>query len=103
MSRDEELDVDQFARDSWHFRKRVVDFAPDEELPIDAGTWRDAIVFLQTGEVELECNAGECRRFKAGAVLCLVPPVSVVRNCGGDRAQLIAISRRMPGRPTRMG
>ena len=102
MSRDEELDVDQLARDSLHFRRRVVDLAPDEELPIGAGAWRDAIVFLKNGEVEVECNAGECRRFEAGAVLCLVPPVSLLRNCGRDRAQLIAISRRMPER-TRMG
>jgi len=27
-------------------------------------------------------------------VLCLVPPVRALRNCGDDSARLIAISRR---------
>jgi hypothetical protein len=96
MSCDEELDLDRLARDTLHFRRRVIELAADEELRIDARAWRDAIVFLETGEVELECSAGECRRFAAGATLCLVPPVRVLRNCGGERARLISISRRKP-------
>jgi len=96
MSCDEELDVDRVARDSLHFRKRVLELAPDEELRIDAGAWADAIVFLETGEVELECVAGERRRFSAGAVLCLRPPVRFLRNSGSESARLIAISRRRP-------
>ena len=96
MSGDEELDLDRLARDTLHFRRRVIELAPDEELGIDPDAWRDAIVFLETGEVELECVAGECRRFVAGAVLCLAPPVRVIRNCGGDRVRLISISRRKP-------
>ena len=94
MSRDEELDLERLARDSLHFRRRVLELAPDEELRIDARSWRDAIVFLETGEIELECRAGRCRRFAPGAVLCLLPPVRLLRNCGGDRVRLIAISRR---------
>jgi hypothetical protein len=94
MSRDEELDLDRLARDSLHFRRRVVDLATAEEMTIDAGTWRDAIVFLETGEVELECVAGGRRRFTAGAVLCLRPPVRLLRNSGSESARLIAISRR---------
>jgi hypothetical protein len=94
MSCDEGLDVERLARDALHFRRRVVELARDEELRIDAGAWQDAIVFLDTGEVELECVAGERRRFSKGAVLCLLPPVRVLRNCGAGRARLIAISRR---------
>jgi hypothetical protein len=94
MSCDDELDLERLARDPLRFRRRVLELAPDEELPIDARSWRDAIVFLQTGEVELECRVGGCRRFAPGAVLCLLPPVRLLRNCGGDRVRLIAISRR---------
>jgi len=94
MNRDAELDLDRIARDSSHFRRRVIELAPDDEMRIGAHTWRDAIVFLASGEVELECLAGECRRFAAGAVLCLPPPVQVVRNSGGEPARLIVVSRR---------
>jgi hypothetical protein len=93
MSCDEELDLDRLARDSLRFRKRVVELAPDARLHVDA-SWADAIVFLDSGDVELECFAGGRRRFAAGAVLCLAPPVKVVRNCGGEVARLMAISRR---------
>jgi len=94
MSRDAELDLDGIGRDSLHFRRRVIELAPDDELPIGADTLRDAILFLTSGEVELECLAGECRRFAAGAVLCFPPPVCVVRNSGDEPARLIAVSRR---------
>ena len=103
MSCDDELDLDRLARDALHFRRRVIELGPGEELPADADAWRDAVVFLETGQVELECTAGERRRFGTGAVLCLVPPVRVLRNCGGDRVQLIAISRRLRTRPARSG
>ena len=103
MSCDEELDVDRLARDSLHFRRRVVELVPGEELRIDARAWRDAIAFLESGEVELECAAGERSRFAVGAVLCLVPSVSVLRNCGAEGARLIAISRRTRERQKRGG
>ena len=94
MNDEEELDVERLARDALRFRRRVVELAADDELRIDAGAWCDAIVFLDTGEIEVECVAGERRRFSKGAVLCLVPPAHILRNCGRDRARLIAISRR---------
>jgi hypothetical protein len=103
MSCDEQFDLNRLARDELHFRKRVIELTPNDELPIDAGAWRDAIVFLETGEVELECSAGERRRFASGAVLCLIPPVRVLRNSGDDTARLIAISRRTRTRPPRIG
>jgi hypothetical protein len=97
MSCDEELDLDRLAGDSLHFRRRVVELAPEEGWwRIDAGSWRDAVVFVETGEVELECFAGGSRRFASGAVLCLRPPVRLLRNCGSESVRLIAISRRRP-------
>jgi quercetin dioxygenase-like cupin family protein len=103
MSRDTELDVDRLARDSLHFRRRVLDVAPGEELDIDAHRWRDALVVLESGEVELECAAGERSRFAAGAVLCLLPPVCFLRNRNCEPARLITISRRTPERSKRSG
>jgi quercetin dioxygenase-like cupin family protein len=94
MSSEEELDLDRLARDSLHFRRRVVELAPGEELDLDAGRWRDSLVLLQSGEVELECAAGERRRFEAGAVLCLPSPVRFLRNGGGEPARLVTISKR---------
>ena len=103
MSRDEEFDLDRLARDSLHFRRRVVDVAPGEELDLDTDRWRDALVVLESGEVELECVAGGRSRFAAGAVLCLLPPVCVLRNTNSEPARLIAISRRTRERSKRSG
>jgi len=103
MSRDEELDLDRLARDSVHFRRRVVEVAPGEELDIDADRWRDALVVVESGEVELECAAGGSSRFAAGAVLCLLPPVRFLRNTNSEPARLIAISRRALERSKRSG
>jgi len=103
MSCDEELDLDQLARDSLHFRRRELELAPGKELRIDARAWRDAIVFLESGEVELECAAGERSRFAVGAVLCFPPPVRFLRNSGDEPARLVTISRRTRERPKRSG
>jgi quercetin dioxygenase-like cupin family protein len=90
----EELDLDLLARDSLRFRRRVVELAPGEDLDIDADPWRESLVLVEGGEVELECAAGERSSFAAGAVLCLPPPVRSLRNSGSEPARLIAISRR---------
>jgi quercetin dioxygenase-like cupin family protein len=103
MSHGKELDPDRLARDSLHFRRRVVELAPDQVLALEPAAWQDAVVFLTSGEIELECVSGERRRFGRGAVLCFAPPVSVLRNCGDELARLIAISRRRPAPPTRTG
>jgi quercetin dioxygenase-like cupin family protein len=103
MSRDEELHVDRLARHSLRFRRRVVELAPDGELDMDAHRWRDALVLLESGQVELECAAGECCRFAAGSVLCLPPSVRFLRNSGNEPARLIAISRRTRERSNRSG
>jgi len=94
MSRDEELDFSRLAQDTAHFRRRVVELSPDEDLSVDSGSWRDTIAFVEEGEVELECVAGERRRFAQGAVLCFPPPVRLLRNCSGEPARMIVISRR---------
>ena len=103
MSCDEEFDLDQLARDSLHFRRRQLELAPGEELRIDARAWRDAIAFLESGEIELECSGGERSRFAVGAVLCFPPSVRFLRNSGDEPARLITIARRTRERTKRSG
>jgi len=103
MSCDEEFDLDRLARDSLHFRRRELELASGEELRIDARAWRDAIAFVESGEVVLECSAGERSRFAVGAVLCFRPPVRFLRNSGDEPARLITISRRTRERTKRSG
>jgi len=93
MRHRDELDLNRLARGSLHFRRRVIVLAPHSELRVDDEPWPDTIVFLEAGEVELECVAGERRGFAPGAVLCFAR-VRVLRNSGSDSARLIAISRR---------
>lgn len=101
MSHDEGLDLDRLGRDAQRFRRRVVELVPEEELRVDTDLWRDSVVFLESGEIDVECHAGECRRFSTGAVLCFTPRVRLLRNRCSESARLIAISRRAPepGRP----
>ena len=103
MSCDEEFDLDQLARDSLHFRRREYELAPGENVCADTRAWRGAIAFLESGEIELECSAGERSRFAAGAVLCFQPPVRFLRNSGDEPARLIMISRRTRERTKRSG
>jgi hypothetical protein len=100
MSDDGEIDVDRLGRDAALFRRRVVELAPEQEVRLDAGAWRDAIVFLTAGEVELECETGVRHRFGRGAILCLAHlRLSVLRNSGAAPARLVAISRRAESPP----
>ena len=94
MSREEELNPECLGRDSLLFVRRVVDLAPGAVLHVDDDTWGDAIVFVETGDVELECTSGKRRHFAAGATLCFAPPVRSVRNCGADSVRLLALARR---------
>jgi quercetin dioxygenase-like cupin family protein len=94
MSGVDDFDPEQFARDSAEFFRRVIELAPDQELSSGLAEWRDAIVFLTEGEIELVCVEGERRRFPRGAMLCVTPKVRLLRNSGVEPARLIVISRR---------
>jgi quercetin dioxygenase-like cupin family protein len=80
------------------FGARTVELAPTSVLAYDATGWRDAIVFVTAGEVEVECTSGVCGRFRQGDILCLAPfPVRVLRNTGTAPARLLAIWRAHSG------
>jgi hypothetical protein len=64
-------------------------FEPDE--------WRDGIVVVERGAVELEASDGDRARFASGAVVSLAGlPLRTLRNDGHDTA-VIAVVRRRSG------
>ena len=79
------------------FRRRVTVLAPGETRPYDEEDWRDALVVVRRGEVELECLAGGRRAFRAGDVLFLVGlSLRALHNRGAEPVVLVAVSRTRP-------
>ena len=77
------------------FVRRTVVLEPGTSRPSDDAEWRDALVLLVQGDVDLECAAGGRRRFHAGAVLWLAGiELRVLHNVGVDVVVLLAVSRR---------
>ena len=73
----------------------MITLAPGAGRSFDDADWRDALVLLESGELELEGRAG-CRvRLRAGAIFWLAGlPVRCLHNAGPEPAVLVAISRR---------
>jgi hypothetical protein len=77
------------------FELRVVSIAPGAELAYDTARWRDAVVVVERGEIEVEGICGGRRRFGSGAVLWLADlPLRTVRNPARGPALLSAVRRR---------
>ena len=73
----------------------MVTVAPGGERAYDEAEWRDALVIVEWGEIELECLGGSRHRFRCGDVLWLMGlPLRVLRNRGPAPAVLRAVSRR---------
>jgi hypothetical protein len=86
--------IDRFAR-----RKLVLD--PGDRRPYEEGEWDDALVIVESGEIDLECRNGGRLRFIAGDTLWLTGlPLRELRNPGPDRVVLLAVSRRADRRTT---
>jgi quercetin dioxygenase-like cupin family protein len=82
------------------FRLRGVTLAPGSSRPFREEEWDDALVVVERGELELECNAGGRRRFGAGAVMWLQGMnLRTLHNPGAEATVLSAVSRRLPGAP----
>jgi hypothetical protein len=77
------------------FAKRVVTLEPGTSRPYLAHEWADALVVVEAGEVQLECDDGGRRRFAAGAVMWLAGlGLLALHNDGVEPAVLVAVSRR---------
>ena len=78
------------------FSRQVVVVPPGGSRAYDVEEWRDALVVVARGTVELECCAGSRRRFAAGTVLWLAGlPLRRLRCPDGRPAVLVAV-RRVP-------
>ena len=97
MNGDDELDLDRLAcTTSAVCEKRIVELAAGATLRYEPSEWRDTILFVLAGEVEIECVDGERRGFTRGAALVLSPlPIRTIRNPSRRPARLLAISRRV--------
>lgn len=96
MNGGDDLDLECLARtESPGFEKRIVELGPDELLPFDPAVWRDTIVFVLAGQLEVECTSGARACFRCGAILPVSPlPVRKLRNPAAAPVRLLAISRR---------
>jgi hypothetical protein len=62
---------------------------------VDGVAWRDALVVVERGELELECAHGGRASFGQGAVLWLAGrDARSLRNRGDEPVVLVAIRRR---------
>jgi hypothetical protein len=77
------------------FELRVLALPPGDERAYDETEWRDALVVVERGEIELEGFAGGVTRVAAGDVLWLFGlPLRSLRNRGREDAVVVAVSRR---------
>jgi quercetin dioxygenase-like cupin family protein len=80
------------------FQARRVVLAPGAERLFDEAEWRDAVVVVESGTIELECRSGRRCRFRRGDVLCLIGlAIRALHNRGRWPAVLVAVSRADPG------
>jgi hypothetical protein len=77
------------------FRRRVVVIAHGQERSYVPGEWRDALVVVERGVLEVEALSGRRVRFGAGAVLWLTGfRVRTLRCASAEPVVMAAVSRR---------
>jgi hypothetical protein len=77
------------------FVRREVVLAPDAERAYVAAEWRDALVIVEEGSLELVGLSGTRRRLECGAILWLWGlPLRSLRNPGSVNTRIVGISRR---------
>ncbi|OLT15444.1 hypothetical protein BJF78_01765 [Pseudonocardia sp. CNS-139] len=80
------------------FRTKIVTIAPGASLPFVEDEWRDALVVVEIGEIEMECRDGERQHFRTGAVLWFADlGLRALLNPGAEVAVLVAVWRRSTG------
>ena len=77
------------------FDRRAVTVPAGGTHPFDAAEWRDALVVVAQGAIELEALSGVRLRLDRGAVLWLAGlPLRALHNRGAEPAVLAAVARR---------
>jgi hypothetical protein len=81
------------------FERRIVSVPPGGALEYDAADWRDALVLVVRGEIELGRE-----RFARGSILSLAGlPLRALHNRGAEPVELLVIRRRRAARAARAG
>ena len=76
------------------FECRAVTVEPGGDRIYHDGEWRDALVVIARGEIELEGRDGRRQRLTSGAVFWLAGlPLRRIHNHGAETAHLVTISR----------
>jgi hypothetical protein len=76
------------------FVVRAVAVEPGQARAYDDAEWRDAIVAVALGDLELECLSGSAYRFRQGSVLWLADlPLRALHNRGSEPVVLVAVAR----------
>ncbi|HEY6888363.1 MAG TPA: hypothetical protein VI300_11305 [Solirubrobacter sp.] len=76
------------------FAVRVVAVPPGGSRAYDEAEWRDALVVVRSGEIELLGVSGACLSFGQGDLLYLQGvPLRTLHNPGVEPAVLVAVSR----------
>jgi hypothetical protein len=77
------------------FAVRAVAVDPGGDRIYNEREWRDAIVVVASGEIELESVHGVRRSFSRGDFFWLSElPLRALHNRGSESAVLVAVSRR---------
>jgi hypothetical protein len=76
------------------FNVRHMTIEGGRDLAFDEAEWRDAIVVVERGSLDIECLGGKRSTFATGAVLCLDRlPLRTLHNAGSEPVLLFAVSR----------
>jgi hypothetical protein len=76
------------------FEVRAVAVEAGVERIYNEDEWKDSLVVVARGEIELQAVGGEVCSFGRGAVLCLVGlPLRALRTKGAEQVLLVAVSR----------
>jgi hypothetical protein len=79
------------------FLRSVIRLAPGASLSCSDPSWRDALLVLGQGEIEVRTPDGSTGRFSTGAVIAVADiPLSVVHAVGPEHAVLAAVRRCAP-------
>jgi hypothetical protein len=77
------------------FERWGVELAPLEQRSTSAGAWAGAVVLVEHGSLEVECEPGGRRTFGPGDILALGElPLRQLGNRGQSVTRLVAIRRR---------
>jgi glyoxylate utilization-related uncharacterized protein len=78
------------------FQLRIVVIEGGQSRAYDDAEWRDAIVVVERGQVDIRCADGDLRCFTRGDILFLEGlSVATLRNPGIEPVVLSAVSRRI--------